>query len=87
MIGFWTVTDEDGDYEYAYPSRCPSGGKEWAMDAEHAAEQWAEWVCQQEAEYPEERIAIVTSPEGEVSRWVVTMEPVPTFHASREVTR
>lgn len=83
--GNYTVTDEDGYYREEYRKHpAPGSGPKWAVNAEDAAEQWAEARCAQEAEYPEERVAIVTCPDGEKVRTVVTWEAVPVFHARRE---
>ena len=87
MSTYRIVTDEDGQWDRAYATHPPGVDGEWALDAQDAAELWAEWLCAQEAEYPEERVAIVTDPDGDVSRWTVTFEAVPVFNARREVTR
>ena len=88
MGNVWTVTDEDGDWERTYACTHQPGADDKLADfAQAAAQMWAEWVCAQEAEYPEERVAIVTDPDGNVSRMVVTFETVPVFHARLEVTR
>ena len=87
MVDVWTVTDEDGQFERTYDATYhPGTDDEWALDAQDAAEMWAEWACSQEAEYPEERVAVVTDPDGNVTRMVVTFETVPVFHARLEVT-
>lgn len=88
MANVWTVTDEDGDWERTYAcTHQPGTDDEWADDAQDAAQMWAEWVCAREAEYPEERGAIVTDPDGNVSRWTITFETVPVFYARREAAR
>ena len=58
MANVWTVTDEDGDWERTYATHPPGTDDVWASDAQDAAQMWAEWICAQEAEYPEERVAM-----------------------------
>jgi len=79
----YIVTDEGGENRRAYPDR-PVCGCAWANDEEDAAAQWAAAADADNVECLDERTAIVTSPDGTVERYTVTLTMEPVYSARRE---
>lgn len=57
-----------------------------AIDEEHAAELWAHWEDSHSAEYSivcgrVEPVVEVRDPKGNLTRWTVSGESVPSYHA------
>lgn len=80
-MNVYVVTDEDGEsYRREYPGQ-PTADK-WAIDAEDAAQMWADdaWP---HYDHPDEMACLVTSPGGTPTRYIVTVEHVPSFYAIR----
>ncbi len=85
-MSVYIVTDEDGDQQREYPDSNPGhlDSDQWALDAEDAAELWADeqWAHN---DHPDEMVCLVTLPgTTEPKRYVVTVEHVPSFSARKE---
>lgn len=75
----WTVADEDGSYRETYPGALGC----MATSPATLAERWAE-KHHVDYDWTKEMTAVVTSPNGEQTRWVVCVESRPTFTAVSE---
>lgn len=73
MGHFYVSLDRDGDYERAVTSE----------DASSAAQEWAEWFCHHSADFDSPFECFVREREGELEAFLITIESVPVFHASK----
>ena len=93
-----------GEWMYSSRHACPpifevnypEYGDEWreirAIDAETAAEKWAEREDSESAEYSivggrETPVVNVRGPDGSVTRWIISGEAVPKYYASEEQSK
>jgi hypothetical protein len=76
----WLEDDETEEDATEYPDVSPGGRGKWALDAENAAEMYAD-SRYADCEYPDELTVCVRDPEGVLTKWTVTVEMRPSFTA------
>ena len=73
MPHFYVSRDREGSYERAVTSET----------AESAVQEWAEWYCHRSAEFPSQFECFLRERHGEPEAFLVTIESVPVFYASK----